>query len=453
MDLLIQFLIGVILAIFIAWLAYKVESLNKSGAIAAAILGAIVFGLGGISWAAVLMGFFVSSSVLSRFFERKKSNLTEKFSKGSRRDAGQVIANGSVAGLMVILHFIIPNSHWTWFAFSASMAAVNADTWATELGVLSRRRPRLITSWKKVERGASGGVSLEGSLASALGSFFIAILALIFMPEDIYTIGISSALLNGLVTVFWMTLAGFAGSLFDSLIGATVQGLFFCDKCKKETEKSPRHNCGAPTRLIRGFSWLNNDVVNISCSIFAVFFFLIILWPFPARPILSDIYSSENQGGSSMANFTLSTLAFTQNGNIPKKYTCDGENISPSFSITGVPPMTRSLALIVEDPDAPMGIFTHWILYNIPSTQTSLQEGLPKTGSITGVGNQGSNDMRRVGYDGPCPPRGAAHRYFFRLFALDLEPRLPSGLGAPQLQKQIKDHIIGEAVWIGLYHR
>ena len=111
----------------------------------------------------LLLGFFISSSLLSRLFKRRKANLEEKFSKGSQRDAGQVFANGGIAGLFVILHVLMPEALWPWLGFAGALAAANADTWATELGVLSRAAPRLITTGKTVEPGTSGGVSWTGT--------------------------------------------------------------------------------------------------------------------------------------------------------------------------------------------------------------------------------------------------------------------------------------------------
>ena len=165
--MLTQLLFGLLLAVIIAFVAYRAHSLSRSGALAALVLGTVIFGLGGFGWAVLLLGFFISSSLLSRLFKRRKAAFDEKFSKGSRRDAWQVAANGGTAGLMVLLHVLFPGAAWPWLAFAGSLAAANADTWATELGVLSRTAPRLITTGKKVERGTSGGVSLGGTAGCA----------------------------------------------------------------------------------------------------------------------------------------------------------------------------------------------------------------------------------------------------------------------------------------------
>jgi uncharacterized protein (TIGR00297 family) len=257
-----QLLIGFLLAILIAYSSFKIGFLSKSGAMAACFLGTIVFGLGGFAWAVVLMGFFISSSVISKLFKRRKADLEEKFSKGSKRDAWQVWANGGVAGIFVILHAIFPDSSWPWLAFCGTMAAVNADTWATELGVLSKKNPINLVTGQSLEAGASGGVTLFGTFAAFLASLFIAILAILFWPAFLQNpIGAETwILLTGI------TAAGVFGSLVDSFLGATVQAIYFCPTCVKETEKHPLHTCGRRTELVRGWKWFTNDVVNTFCA-------------------------------------------------------------------------------------------------------------------------------------------------------------------------------------------
>jgi len=252
------FLIGLSLALVISWLAYRARSLNQSGALAATLLGTVIFGSGGLNWALLLLGFFISSSGLSRLFGRRKEILAEKFSKGSRRDAVQVLANGGVGGLCALLHLAFPEAGWLWFGYAGALAAVNADTWATELGVLSRSTPRLLSTGKRVERGTSGGVTFEGGLAAAAGAVFIAGLAALLSP-----LGAGSSL--GMF--FVVTFAGLTASLIDSLLGATLQAIHFCPVCHRETEQHPLHTCGNTTTQLRGWSWLNNDWVNTVCAL------------------------------------------------------------------------------------------------------------------------------------------------------------------------------------------
>ena len=248
-----QIIPGFFLAIIIAYLAYRAHSLNTSGAIAATVVGTIIFGLGGLQWAVLLLLFFITSSILSRMFKKRKQGLDEKFSKGHERDAGQVFGNGGLATAFVLIHALYPESIIGWVGFAAALAAVNADTWATELGVLNPTPPRMITDLRKrVEKGTSGGVSYFGTFASLLGAAVIALPAAWFAGDW------------SLLPL--ISLAGLAGSLFDSLLGATVQAMYYCPADKKETEKHPLHTCGTETVHIRGWKWLDNDWVNFACG-------------------------------------------------------------------------------------------------------------------------------------------------------------------------------------------
>jgi uncharacterized protein (TIGR00297 family) len=256
-----QILLGLFLAIIVAYFAYRLHSLDKSGAVAATAVGTIIFGLGGWEWAILLLIFFITSSGLSRAFKKRKAGLSEKFSKGHRRDAGQVLGNGGLATFFAALHAFYPESILPWVGFVASLAAVNADTWATELGVLNPTPPRLITDLRqRVEKGTSGGISSWGTGASLVGSAVITLPAVLLSPTA------------PLTTAHWIliTFAGLAGSLFDSLLGATVQAMYYCPADKKETEKHPLHTCGTETIHIRGWKWLDNDWVNFACGAFGV---------------------------------------------------------------------------------------------------------------------------------------------------------------------------------------
>jgi uncharacterized protein (TIGR00297 family) len=258
MQFFVRLVIGFVLAGAIGYLAYRVRSLSKSGAWAAVLTGGLIFGLGGLPWAVLLLTFFISSSALSRLFNQRKQAMNEKFSKGSQRDGGQVLANGSLGALLAVAAVVWPGSSWPWFAFIGAMAAVNADTWATELGVLSRSEPRLISNGKRVERGTSGGITLLGSLSTLGGAALVGVMAVLFND------------LTGAAGLLSALLAGLAGSLFDSWLGATVQAIYYCPACEKETERFPLHTCGTQTRLRRGWDWLNNDWVNFACSLAGV---------------------------------------------------------------------------------------------------------------------------------------------------------------------------------------
>lgn len=263
-----QLTIGFILAAFVAYFAYRAHSLDKSGAFAATFVGTIIFGIGGWRWAILLLTFFITSSGLSRAFKKRKQGLSEKFSKGNERDAGQVFGNGGLATLFAALHAFYPESIIPWIGFAASLAAVNADTWATELGVLNPTPPHMITNLRKhVEKGTSGGISLWGTLASLLGSSIIALPAVLLSP---------TAPMNANYFLL-LTVAGLAGSLFDSVLGATVQAMYYCPTDQKETEKHPLHTCGTQTVHIRGWKWLDNDLVNFACGAFGAVVALLLM--------------------------------------------------------------------------------------------------------------------------------------------------------------------------------
>lgn len=263
-----QLILGFILAIIVAYFAYRAHSLNQSGALAATIVGTVVFGIGGWQWSILLLTFFITSSGLSRAFKKRKEGLNEKFSKGSERDAGQVFGNGGLATIFAALHAFYPESLLPWMGFAASLAAVNADTWATELGVLNPTPPRMITNLgKRVEKGTSGGISLWGTGASLLGAAMIALPAVLFSPNG--TLNPNHFLL--------ITASGVAGSLFDSFLGATVQAMYYCPTDKKETEKHPLHTCGTETVHIRGWKWLDNDWVNFACGAFGIVIALLLM--------------------------------------------------------------------------------------------------------------------------------------------------------------------------------
>jgi uncharacterized protein (TIGR00297 family) len=249
-----QILAGLALAGAISSVAYIAGSLTRSGAVAATCVGALVFGLGGWQWAVLLLSFFATSSVFSQGL-RKPQRAQEKYAKGSRRDAGQVLGNGGVAATWVLVHAAFPESALPWLGFSGALAAVTADTWATEIGPLSRAAPHLITRIRlQVEAGTSGGISPLGILAGAAGGGFIAAIAMTLGP--IRSIWILPVVL----------FAGFCGSTLDSVLGATLQCIYLCPSDGAETEQHPLHSCGSPTVHLRGWPWLNNDWVNGLCG-------------------------------------------------------------------------------------------------------------------------------------------------------------------------------------------
>lgn len=155
------------------------------------------------------------------------------------------------------------------------------------------------------------------------------------------------------------------------------------------------------------------------------------------------------RGGNAME---IKSSVFQNEGMIPSKYTCDGEDVSPPLSWSGIPEGTKSLALISDDPDAPMGTWVHWVMYNIPPGVTLLKEGIPTDKKLSDGTLQGITDFKRVGYGGPCPPSGT-HRYYFKLYALNKKINLDAGASKKQLLDAIKDSIIAECQVMGKYQR
>jgi Raf kinase inhibitor-like YbhB/YbcL family protein len=163
-------------------------------------------------------------------------------------------------------------------------------------------------------------------------------------------------------------------------------------------------------------------------------------------------YTSASSAADSMA-FTISSSSFPNGGEIPRKLTCDGADISPQLSWSQPPAGTQSFSLIADDPDAPVGTWTHWVLFDLPSSTTTLPEGIGKSVDLPGAGRQGLNDFHKIGYGGPCPPPGKPHRYFFKLFALDRSLGLKQGSTRQALQQAMNGHVLQSAEWMGKYRR
>jgi len=161
--------------------------------------------------------------------------------------------------------------------------------------------------------------------------------------------------------------------------------------------------------------------------------------------------TSQAKGGTAMSIIVNST-AFKEGEIIPTKFTCDGENVSPALEWSGIPRGTKSLALIADDPDAPRGTWVHWVLFNIPANLNGLPENIPPQSTLKNGARHGINDSRKIGYDGPCPP-GGTHRYYFKLYVLDVELSLETGATKAQLIKAMDGHILGEGQLMGKYKR
>ncbi|HOK08321.1 MAG TPA: YbhB/YbcL family Raf kinase inhibitor-like protein [Candidatus Hydrogenedens sp.] len=155
----------------------------------------------------------------------------------------------------------------------------------------------------------------------------------------------------------------------------------------------------------------------------------------------------------SNAKLTITSSAFKMGSPIPKKYTGDGPDLSPPLNWEGVPEGTKSLALISDDPDAPVGTWVHWVIFNIPPTEKGLPEGVPKQNTLSNGAKQGTNDFRKIGYNGPAPPPGKPHRYYFKLYALNVVLDLPAGSKKADLLKAMEGHILASSEYMGTYQR
>jgi len=247
-DTLPRLLLGLALSTLIGYAGYRRGALTGSGWLGALITGTSIFGFGGLDWGLLLIAFFVPSSLLTRYKESAKAEAAEAFAKGGPRDLGQALANGGVATAIAALSGLGGESPLLFATFVGALAEANADTWATELGILAQQKPRLITTGREVAPGTSGGVTGFGTGAALAGAALIGGLAALFRADwRLLPIG---------------AFAGLAGSLLDSLLGATVQGIYYSEKRGQETEK-PFDRDGTPNRHLRGWTWMNNDVVNL----------------------------------------------------------------------------------------------------------------------------------------------------------------------------------------------
>ena len=246
--------LGLLAACAVAGAGYQTRALTVSGAVAATLVGTAIFGFGGWRWAAIMIAFFVLSSLLSRLGKWRRREAAGVVEKGSRRDALQVLANGRVAALIAVAHGANSGSLLLFPAFVGAMAAATADTWSTEIGTLSRTPPRSILTLKTLQPGWSGGVTLLGLVGAAMGAVVIALIAALGSSDVV------ALMVGGLV-------AGFGGSVFDSLLGASVQRVNRCPVCLTPTERSV-HTCGTATVLARGWALIDNDTVNTLTTAF-----------------------------------------------------------------------------------------------------------------------------------------------------------------------------------------
>ena len=247
-----QMVIAIILATLIGIISFYFKFLAVSGSVATFLLATIIYGVGGWKWTTPILTFFIASSLLSKYGNVRKKKFEIIFDKTDKRDAGQVAANGCVAGKIILLWHFFPNNTELYYFYIASIAAVTADTWGTEIGTLWKGKPRSIVTLQKVEPGTSGGVSLQGTLGALIGAMIVTISAVIVNSSEFSFPLIALIISSGLI-----------GSLIDSFFGATIQAQYQTSSGKL-TEKTTID--GVKTTMVRGIRWIDNDVVNWVCA-------------------------------------------------------------------------------------------------------------------------------------------------------------------------------------------
>jgi uncharacterized protein (TIGR00297 family) len=257
MSLILLIVIGLVLNGAASILALWRRSVDAGGAVAGAIVGAAIFAAGGPLFWVILMAFFLSSTALGRIRRGDKQWADAIHQKGDRRDFVQVLANGGVGMAAAVIFRITGNPAWA-MGFAVSFASSNADTWSSEIGMLSRSDPVSLVSFRTVPRGVSGGVSLLGCLMGLAGAAFIAV---IFAAESLSLRVLSGGFLG---TFLFITTGGFVGSIVDSLLGATLQAQYVSQGVMTERVRGVD---GTPNRLAHGLAFITNDVVNLaSCA-------------------------------------------------------------------------------------------------------------------------------------------------------------------------------------------
>jgi uncharacterized protein (TIGR00297 family) len=250
--------IGFVAAVAIAALGVRHAALTRSGAVATVVVGVICVALGGVPVAAALILFFASGSLLSRVTSDQAERARGHAQKQGRRDATQVFANGGIAtAFAIVAGGLQLSGHDPLVSLAASigaLAAASGDTWSTELGSLFGGTPRSIASFQPVEAGTSGGVTLVGLLGAEAGGAFVGLAGLLAPRPGVSWIGLA-------------TLAGVAGSLIDSVLGATLQASWRCPRCERILEGPQHEPCGVPATLVRGWAWLDNDAVNLLATV------------------------------------------------------------------------------------------------------------------------------------------------------------------------------------------
>lgn len=260
-----NFVISFVLGAMIAFVSYRLKFLDVSGSLTTFILAIFILGLGGWKWTIPILSFFILSSILSKISDKlKKENFEEVNQKGGIRDKFQVLANGGLSLFFCLLNYSLPEYKFWYSLYILSLAVATSDTWATEIGTLLTKKVRLITNFKLVDRGISGGISVSGTIGGMVGGLIIVFLGSLFDSE----------VQNYFILLLFFSLIG---NLVDSFLGATIQVKYICQKCGKITEK--KEHCGINTSYYAGVSYVNNDLVNFLSPLFmsAIYFLSLII--------------------------------------------------------------------------------------------------------------------------------------------------------------------------------
>jgi Raf kinase inhibitor-like YbhB/YbcL family protein len=233
---------------------------------------------------------------------------------------------------------------------------------------------------------------------------------------------------------------GLQARRFDAFFGQKIRALLDCFKNRHAD------NLNRSDTLEQAARDCQNQVMNVRIKMFPVALGL---------AVFGTACGADNtkSAGDKTMNIQIISVAFAGGQPIPAKYTCDGQDVSPPLKWSNAPANTKSFALIADDPDAPGGTWVHWVLYDLPATTTELAENTPKSQQLPGGAKQGLNSWPRLGYGGPCPPRGKPHRYFFKLYALDTLLDLKPGATKKDLLKAMEGHVLGEGQLMGTYQR
>lgn len=253
-----RFILAIILAGLVSSIAFSFKFLKPSGSVATFILATIIFSIGGWMWTIPILTFFILSSLLSTFNKSKKSFADSITVKGDVRDYVQVIANGCVPAFIIFIYFFDPDFKW-FIIYLSAIASVTADTWSSEIGILSKKNPRNILTFKSEPHGTSGAVTLLGTLGGIIGAGVIASFVFL-LPQSA-----SNFQNHPIIIIVIIILSGVVGNFIDSVLGASVQAKYACEICGKMTEKI--QHCDSPARFMRGIRWINNDTVNFLCGL------------------------------------------------------------------------------------------------------------------------------------------------------------------------------------------